>query len=62
MNDFIEVVGKSLGRKIPSIKIPYQLGMFGGYCFDIFAWLTRRKLPIKPKLIQTDSFRYNETT
>jgi nucleoside-diphosphate-sugar epimerase len=46
MNELIEVVGKSLGGKIPSIKIPYRLGMCGGYCFDILAWLTRKKLSI----------------
>jgi nucleoside-diphosphate-sugar epimerase len=46
MNELIEVVGQSLNRKIPSVKIPYWLGMFGGYCFDFLAWLTRKKLPI----------------
>jgi nucleoside-diphosphate-sugar epimerase len=46
MNELIEVVGNSLGRKIPSIKIPYWLGMCGGYCFDILAWLTCKKLSI----------------
>jgi nucleoside-diphosphate-sugar epimerase len=46
MNDLTEVVGRSLNRKIPSVKIPYWLGMFGGYCFDFLAWLTRKKLSI----------------
>ncbi|MDR1129674.1 MAG: NAD-dependent epimerase/dehydratase family protein [Prevotellaceae bacterium] len=46
MNELVEVVGKSLNRKIPSVKIPYWLGMLGGYCFDFLAWLTRRKLSI----------------
>jgi nucleoside-diphosphate-sugar epimerase len=46
MNELVDVVGKSLNRKIPSIKIPYWLGMLGGYCFDILAWLTRKKLSI----------------
>jgi nucleoside-diphosphate-sugar epimerase len=46
MNELIEVVGKSLGKKIPSIKIPYVMGLFGGYCFDILAKLTKRKQTI----------------
>jgi nucleoside-diphosphate-sugar epimerase len=46
MNELIDVVGKSLDRKIPSVKIPYWLGMFGGYCFDLLARITRKKLSI----------------
>ena len=46
MNELIDVVGKSLERKIPSIKIPYFLGILGGYCFDILAKITGKKLPI----------------
>jgi len=46
MNELIDVVGKSLGRNIPSVKIPYFLGLFGGYCFDVLAKITGKKLPI----------------
>jgi nucleoside-diphosphate-sugar epimerase len=46
MNELINVVGKSLGRHIPSIKVPYVLGMLGGYCFDVLAKITRKKLTI----------------
>ena len=46
MNELIDVVGNSLGRKIPSVKVPYFLGMLGGYCFDILAKLSGKKLPI----------------
>jgi nucleoside-diphosphate-sugar epimerase len=46
MNELVEVVGKSLNKPIPSIKIPYWVGMLGGYCFDFLAWLTRKKFPI----------------
>jgi nucleoside-diphosphate-sugar epimerase len=46
MNELIDVVGKSLDKKIPSVKIPYWLGMFGGYCFDLLARITRKKLSI----------------
>ncbi len=46
MNELVDVVGKSLGRRIPSIKVPYFLGLLGGYGFDILAKITRKKLPI----------------
>lgn len=46
MNQLIEVVGNSLNKKIPSIKIPYWLGMSGGYGFDFLAWVSRKKLSI----------------
>jgi nucleoside-diphosphate-sugar epimerase len=46
MNELIKVVGDSLNKKIPSIKIPYWLGMLGGYGFDFLAWITHKKLPI----------------
>jgi len=46
MNELIDVVGNSLGRKIPSVKVPYFLGMLGGYCFDVLAKVTGKKLSI----------------
>jgi nucleoside-diphosphate-sugar epimerase len=46
MNELIEVVGNSLGRKIPAIKVPYFFGLFGGYCFDVLAVLTHKKMSI----------------
>jgi nucleoside-diphosphate-sugar epimerase len=46
MSELIDVVGKSLGRKIPSVKVPYFLGMLGGYGFDVLAKLTGKKLSI----------------
>jgi nucleoside-diphosphate-sugar epimerase len=46
MNELIEVVGTSLDKKIPSVRIPYWLGMSGGYCFDALAWITRKKFSI----------------
>jgi nucleoside-diphosphate-sugar epimerase len=46
MNELVALVGDSLGRKIPSVRIPYSAGLFGGYCFDLLAFLLRRKLPV----------------
>ncbi|WP_262903825.1 NAD-dependent epimerase/dehydratase family protein [Sphingobacterium bovistauri] len=45
-NDLVYHTGKILGKNIPSVKIPYAIGMFGGYCFDLLAFVTRRKLSI----------------
>ncbi|VDZ78117.1 udp-N-acetylglucosamine 4-epimerase [Salmonella bongori] len=33
MNQLVAEVEQSLGKKIPSIHLPYSLGMMGGYCF-----------------------------
>ena len=35
-----------LGRKLPSFSLPYWLGLCGGFCFDILAFITRRTFPI----------------
>src|SRR5690606_5808116 len=45
-NDLVHLTGKILNRHIPSIKIPYEIGMIGGYCFDLLAFITKKKLPI----------------
>jgi nucleoside-diphosphate-sugar epimerase len=46
MNELIDVVGQSLSKKIPAVRIPYWAGMLGGYCFDILAWILCKKLSI----------------
>ncbi|WP_159634862.1 NAD-dependent epimerase/dehydratase family protein [Sphingobacterium composti Ten et al. 2007 non Yoo et al. 2007] len=45
-NDLVYHTGQILGTNIPAVKIPYALGMLGGYCFDVLAFLTRKKLSI----------------
>ena len=46
MHDLVNGFEKSLGRKLPPISLPYWIGLCGGYCFDILAFLTRRTYPI----------------
>ena len=46
MNELVALVGHVLDKHIPSVHFPYWLGMCGGYCFDVLAWLTRRKLAV----------------
>ena len=45
-NDLVYHTGRILNKQIPSVKIPYAIGMFGGYCFDVLAFITRKKLAI----------------
>lgn len=46
MNELVAHVGQVLGRNIPSVHVPYPVGMMGGYAFDLLAFLLRRKLSI----------------
>ena len=46
MNELVGHVSHVLGKHIPTTHFPYWLGMFGGYCFDLLARITGRKLTI----------------
>ena len=46
MNDLVEHVSHVLGKHIPATHFPYWLGMLGGYCFDLLAHITGKKLTI----------------
>ncbi|BBS37898.1 NAD-dependent epimerase/dehydratase family protein [Enterobacter sp. LM3] len=46
MNQLVSEVEKSLSKKIPSVHLPYPLGMVGGYCFDILSKITGKKYAI----------------
>lgn len=46
MNQLVSHVSKVLDKKIPMTHFPYWLGMMGGYCFDLLAFVTRKKLAI----------------
>lgn len=46
MNSLTELVCNRLGKKIPRVRFPYWLGMLGGYCFDLLAFITRKKLTV----------------
>ncbi len=46
MNDLVLHVEKVLNKHIPQIHFPFWMGMLGGYCFDLLAKLTGRKLTI----------------
>lgn len=46
MNELIAHISKVLNKRIPSTHFPYWMGMMGGKCFDLLAWVTRKKLAI----------------
>lgn len=46
MNELVSHVSKVLNKHIPATHFPYWIGMTGGYCFDVLAWLTRKKLTV----------------
>ena len=46
MHTLVEGFEKELGKNLPSLSLPYWIGLFGGYCFDLLAFLTHRTFPI----------------
>lgn len=46
MNQLIAHVSDVLQKHIPSTHFPYWMGMAGGYCFDLLAKITGKKLTI----------------
>ena len=46
MNDLVALVEKVLNKRIPSTHFPYWMGMMGGYCFDVLAWITGKKFAV----------------
>ncbi|QPW26371.1 NAD-dependent epimerase/dehydratase family protein [Edwardsiella ictaluri] len=46
MNDLTGVICTALHRHKNNIRIPYAVGLLGGYCFDILAKVTGREFPV----------------
>lgn len=46
MNQLVQHVETVLQKRLPAIRIPYAIGMAGGYCLDALAWLLHRKFAI----------------
>lgn len=46
MNMLVSVVNKALGKTGSVLRLPYSLGLLGGYIFDLLTKLTGRELPI----------------
>ena len=46
MSELLSVIERKLSLSISKVRIPYWLGMLGGYGFDLLAIITRKKLAI----------------
>jgi len=46
MTELSSIIEQKINISIPKTKIPYWLGMLGGYGFDLLALISRRKLSI----------------
>ena len=46
MNQLVSFIEKKINIQLSSFKIPFFLGMFIGYFFDLIAKITRNKFPI----------------
>ena len=46
MNTLVSEIYRHKGQSAPKLRIPYPIGILGGYCFDLLAKVTGKKLPI----------------
>lgn len=46
MNEIVSIIEEKMELNIPKYKIPYSLGMIGGYFFDFISKLTTKKMSI----------------
>ena len=52
MVELTQKIEEKMKIKLPSIKIPYLLGMIGGYCFDLISLLSGKKFSISSVRVQ----------
>lgn len=58
MNHLTELVCRTLGKRLPSVRLPYWIGMAGGFFFDAIAFIFR----IKPTISSVRIKKYCSTT
>jgi hypothetical protein len=46
MNTLVSEIYRHKGQSAPKLRIPYPIGILGGYCFDLLAKVTGKKLSI----------------
>ena len=46
MNTLVSEIYRHKGLTAPKLRIPYPIGILGGYCFDLLAKVSGKKLPI----------------
>ena len=57
MNELVDHVSKVLKKHIPATHFPLWLGMMGGYCFDVLAFLTRKKNSVPQHSLMQPKYR-----
>jgi nucleoside-diphosphate-sugar epimerase len=64
MLELSSIIESKMNLSVPKIRIPYWLGMLGGYGFDLLSLLIRKKLPISSvrvkKFCATTQFNSNK--
>ncbi|WP_233964975.1 NAD-dependent epimerase/dehydratase family protein [Pectobacterium versatile] len=46
MNELTGIITKALGKEEKNIRVPYAIGLLGGYCFDVLSKVTGREFPV----------------
>ena len=46
MNELTDIIYTALDKRHSHIKVPYAIGLLGGYCFDILAKVTGKEFPV----------------
>jgi nucleoside-diphosphate-sugar epimerase len=46
MTELVKVIEDRMNISVPKIKIPYWLGMFGGYSIDLISYITTKKFSV----------------
>jgi nucleoside-diphosphate-sugar epimerase len=46
MNELVSQVESSLGKKLPKTRLPFWLGMLGGYSFDLLRFITHKQFSV----------------
>ena len=46
MTELVKVIESKMNISVPKSKIPYWLGMLGGYTFDLVSFITRKKFSV----------------
>ncbi|MCW2473051.1 MULTISPECIES: NAD(P)-dependent oxidoreductase [unclassified Symbiopectobacterium] len=46
MNELTDIICQSLGKKKNNTHVPYVIGLFGGYCFDLLSKVSGREFSV----------------
>jgi len=46
MNELVSLVKDKIGKPKSTLRVPYFMGLLGGYCFDLLSWISGKKFRI----------------